>query len=582
MLDKLPTHWIHRIAQTARTPTAIQFMLAARAPRRHQTKQLRELVSRNAQTEFGRAHGFSEIKDFDAYRAKVPLMSSKALRPWVERMQRGESRLLTVEDPVFYGRSTGTSGTPKEIPINDTYRADFQRSVMTAMWFCYWRVPEAFSKKLLYFVADRCVDKTALGIEIGNISGYNFTKMPEQVRSIYAWPYELVEVQDLPTRTYLALHIAVLEEVSLIAGIFPTGVLLVLRALETQAADLALHIGQGTYPDWLELTDEQRSFFSKYLRKDPEVAARMQRVADAPIDQKVSIALPDLRAIFCWKSSTAGLYIPELQERVGPNVEIFDTVYSATEGWCSVPVGEDEDGGPVALTSHIYEFIEEDVVDAVDADVEKLQGVETRLVDELIDGERYYIVVTTSAGLYRYFLGDLLEVCGHWRGLPRIKFVRKYGASYNLVGEKLEESHVNDAMKEALAEVSARAVWFAMLPVFGDEPRYDVFIEFGDEQEDPERLARFARALHVHLERVNFSWEEFTVVGTLEPMKVSQVKHGTYDDYLARWEASGRSLGQLKISHLLTDPDKLPCVPERDVVLDVVVDVDGIERSGSR
>jgi hypothetical protein len=565
MLDKLPPVWSHRIAQLLRTPPAVEYLLAARDPRRDQTRRLLALLRANQDTEFGRAHRFSEIKGFDDLRKNVPLMSAATLRPWVERLQRGDKNLLTAEEPIFFARSSGTSGAPKEIPIHDTYRADFQRSVMVGLWFCFWNTPEAFQHKLLYLVAPGCLDHTPTGLEIGNISGYNFNRMPAQVRAIYAWPYELVELQDMDTRTYLSWHIAIQERVSLIAGIFPVGVLFLLRGLDTYAAELSHHTAHGTLPDWLVMTDAQRTFFSRYLVSDAALSARMAACAAAPSDQRVALALPDLRAIYCWRASTASLYIPEIEERVGPDVRVLDTIYSATEGWCSIVLGEQEDGGPIALTSHVYEFIDEALVDDTDLKIEALRDVPTLLVDELEDGKRYYIILTTSAGLYRYLLGDIVEVCGMWRGLPRLKFVRKYGASYNLTGEKLEESHVTDAVAWALAQQGRRAVWFAMMPAFGQEPHYKLYVEFADDDVDPARLRDFAALVNQHLIKINVGWEDEIVSKTLGPIDPRQVRPGAYAAQLARWEAQGKPTGQLKATHLITDPARLPIDPLTDL-----------------
>lgn len=569
MAVKLPSRWMHRIAQLTRTPAALKFILAAKRPRREQQRRLIELLKHNQDTDFGRQHGFKEIKTFEDYRARVPLMSSDDLRGWVRRMQAGERGVLTQDEPVFYGRSTGTSGEPKEIPIHARYQADFQRSVMIAMWFCYWRAPEAFDQKLLYFVAPRHIAKTPTGVEIGNISGYNFTRMPAQVQELYAWPYELVEVEDLETKQYLALHIAVSERVSLIAGIFPLGVLMMLRALERYAPELAQHLGDGTYPDWLKLSPAQQARFGRYKRQDAALSARLTRAASAPRDQKCAIALPELRAVFCWKASSAGLYIPELQARLGPGVKIFDTVFAATEGWCSVPMGEAEDGGPLAITSHVYEFIEEELVDAAGGDLKDLSALSalpTKLVDELEDGRRYYIILTTSAGLYRYFLGDLIEVCGMWGALPRIKFVRKHGAAYNLVGEKLVEAHVSLAVSQALTTLDLRATWFSMVPVFSQEPHYELFIELDDDEQSPERLKALADAAHQALFKVSFSWEEFSVNGDLGPLKVHQVRRGAYQAQLEAWQRQGRAIGQLKASHLVSSREKLPMLSQDEVI----------------
>src|SRR5262249_39684206 len=144
-------------------------------------------------------------------------------------------------------------------------------------------------------------------------------------------------------------------------------------------------------------------------------------------------AWPALRLVYCWTGATAGLFVPELQRRLGPRVAVRDAIYAATEGWCSIPMGEDEPGGALAITSHYFEFIPEG-------------GGEPQPAWTLEDGKRYAIVVTNAAGLYRYALNDIVEVCAFHGRCPRIKFVRKTVAASNLIGEKLDESHVNLAV----------------------------------------------------------------------------------------------------------------------------------------
>src|SRR5258708_26455183 len=110
-------------------------------------------------------------------------------------------------------------------------------------------------------------------------------------------------------------------------------------------------------------------------------------------------------------------------------------------------MGAPEPGGALAITSHYFEFAPE-------------HGGEPLPAWELEDGKRYQLIVSNSAGLYRYQLFDVIEVCGFHGRCPRIGFVHKTGAASNLVGEKLEESHVNDAVASALG--AAEATFFTL------------------------------------------------------------------------------------------------------------------------
>ena len=230
---------LHLVGQATRARTAAAFAHATRDPGAAQEQRLRELMQRNADTEYGRAHGFAEITTPAAYARRVPLMTPADLEPWVARLQAGERKLLTADEPVYYVRTTGSTGNAKHVPITAAYRVEFQKTVHVALWHLYARFPRAFLGRALYFVGSRKVARAADGNDIGTMSGFNFTELPPLLRAIYAWPYELFEVGDLATRSYLALWLACLGDVSLIAGIFPAPIVYLLRDLEARAGELA-------------------------------------------------------------------------------------------------------------------------------------------------------------------------------------------------------------------------------------------------------------------------------------------------------------------------------------------------------
>ena len=121
----------------------------------------------------------------------------------------------------------------------------------------------------------------------------------------------------------------------------------------------------------------------------------------------------------CWKTSTAGSLIPRLEEAY-PQVQIRDAIYSASEGWCNVPYTDKNVGGPLAVNAHFYEFIE---VDENKPDTEP----EVKLAHELEVGKDYRILITNSAGMYRYDLGDVLQVSHYYHTHPVCTLYAKWG-----------------------------------------------------------------------------------------------------------------------------------------------------------
>ena len=526
---------LHFAGNLARTRHVRAFDAAAGDPEAAQRGRLAEIVARNRDTEYGRAH-FAQARTAEEYARAAPLLTPAALQPWVRREMEGARGVLTADAPIYYVRTTGSTGEPKHIPITPSYRDEFQRTVHVSLWHLRQRFPQAFRGRALYFVGSRRVARAPDGNDIGTMSGFNFTQMPALVRAIYAWPYPLFEVQDLRARSFLALLFATLGDPSIIAGIFPAPIVYLLRDLEQQAGPLARCLRDGALPA-LSLPEGQRSFFQRALGgRHPALARRVER----------GNAWPSLRLVYCWTTATAALYLPELERRLGPGVAVRDAIYSACEGWCSIPMGEEEPGGALALTSHFFEFLEEG------------GGDQPRFAWQLEEGRRYQIVLTTSAGLYRYALGDVVEVCGFYRRAPRIRFVRKLGAASNLAGEKLDESHVNAAVARALGTAGLEATFFTLTPLLeGDRPGYLLIIE---PQVEPGEGAfeKLRAAADRALGEASFDYGRLRAGGQLAPLAISALAPGTYARIRQAKVRDGSAEAQLKTAHLVAEASALP------------------------
>ena len=112
--------WAHQLVHWR--PLA---QLAGR-PDEAQTTVLRELLSNNADTRFGREHGFADIRDHKTFVARVPVQTYDTLRPYVEEQRlTGAAALTTGKNPLrLHSRRSGLS-----------------TSVLTAHyigWICNW------------------------------------------------------------------------------------------------------------------------------------------------------------------------------------------------------------------------------------------------------------------------------------------------------------------------------------------------------------------------------------------------------------------------------------------------------------
>jgi hypothetical protein len=167
---------------------------------------------------------------------------------------------------------------------------------------------------------------------------------------------------------------------------------------------------------------------------DPRAAANDPSIVFASIwNPTYLLALgdlqwPNLKMISCWTHAGAALAMPRLRAMY-PNVMIQSKGLLATEGVVSIPIG---DKHPLAITSHFFEFIDDDGV---------------HLAHELREGREYRVVITTGGGLYRCDLGDVVLVNGFCGATPSIEFVGRAGDVVDLCGEKLSEPFVRRAFE---------------------------------------------------------------------------------------------------------------------------------------
>ncbi len=65
----------------------------------------------------GRDHGFGEIKSYEDFKNQVPIRDYEALKPYVERVLRGEENILWKDKPEYFAKTSGTTSGTKYIPI---------------------------------------------------------------------------------------------------------------------------------------------------------------------------------------------------------------------------------------------------------------------------------------------------------------------------------------------------------------------------------------------------------------------------------------------------------------------------------
>jgi hypothetical protein len=223
-----------------------------------------------------------------------------------------------------------------------------------------------------------------------------------------------------------------------------------------------------------------------------------------------------------WTGGSMAAYIRQFPRYFG-QTPIRDIGLIASEGRMTIPVRDGTPGGVLDITSHYFEFIPESEIDCSQPSV---LGAH-----ELQEGSKYFILLTTAFGLYRYNIHDLVRVTGFFNRTPVIEFLNKGAHFANMTGEKLSEYHVTRAMSEALSEFDLSVTAYSLAPCWDDiQPYYGLFVERSDFTTTDHAL-RLAAQVDSGLRRHNIEYASKRGSRRLGPVRLELMAPGTWGEW---------------------------------------------------
>jgi hypothetical protein len=380
------------------------------------------------------------------------------------------------------------------------------------------------------------------GTPYGAISGYITRMQPAFVRRLYVLPYAVCRIKQVDVKYYMTLRYALPADVRLIATPNPSSLLLLADKMTTYAEELIHDIRRGSInPDFVPADAAPRlsTSLAPDSRRASELSAILRRTGRLlPRD-----VWPNLRVISCWKGGTMPLYLRKLPDVFG-ECAVRDLGYMASEGRGGTPLVNSGAAGVLNLTSHFFEFIPEAQHDDPNPDI--------LTCDQLESDTEYYVLFTTSGGLYRYDINDVIRVVDFYRNTPVLQFVRKGQGMTSITGEKLAESQVTAALMEVVPREGLGLQHFTACVEWGEPPRYAMYAEVEDAT-TADALQRFAQRMDETLCSLNIEYEAKRASQRLGPPVVKRVARGSYEALRQRRVAEGAPEAQLKIPHLSTN-----------------------------
>ncbi len=149
---------------------------------------------------------------------------------------------------------------------------------------------------------------------------------------------------------------------------------------------------------------------------------------------------PNLRFICCWKGGSCSLQAAALERYAQGRIPVVDGIYATAEGCLNVPDVTGEAGGPIHPGAHVIEFLPAGAEPAA----RNLLAASEIEVEGL-----YEMVISTSMGLVRYRLGDLVRCRGRLARAPVVEYIQKTGRELWLGPARLREADLVRALDRA-------------------------------------------------------------------------------------------------------------------------------------
>lgn len=291
----------HRFYQSIAS-SSTRFRALLPCARAVQWARLRTILTRNADTEFGRTHGFAGVTSPESYRERVPVGGYDDFAAYIERMGKGERGLLTADKVIALEETGGSTAGPKLIPMTDGLLDSFRRALLPWLDDLARAFPGVSHGRAYWSVSPvgRPMRMTASGVPIGLASdAAYFGELAPLIAETLVVTSETAQIRDIDRwRKETCARIEACDDLAMISVWSPTFLL-----------ELMDHVDLGGKP---------------------------------------------LEVVSCWDQASSRPWAEILRQRL-PGVRVQGKGLLATEGIVSIPL-EGLQCPVLAVDSGYYEF----------------------------------------------------------------------------------------------------------------------------------------------------------------------------------------------------------------------------------
>ena len=463
----------------------------ASKPIETQDKVFQSLIKNAKNTVFGKDHEFSKIQTYRDFKSKVPVRDYEDLRPYIERVVKGEEDILWKGKPLYFAKTSGTTSGAKYIPITKESMPTHVEAARNAiLMYIYETGNSKFVDGKMIFLQGSPILEEKNGIKLGRLSGIVAHYVPKYLQKNRMPSLETNCIEDWETKVNAIVDETANEDMTVISGI----------------------------PSWVQM------YFEKLIERK---------------GQKVGEIFKNFN-LFIFGGVNYEPYRAKFENLIGRRVDSIE-LYPASEGFFAFQDKQNESGMLLQLNSGIfYEFIEAEHF--FEKHPERITIKDVKL------GVNYVMIISTNAGLWAYNIGDTIEFTSlePYRVIVsgRIKhFISAFGE--HVIGKEVEQA-LKDAIKNTDISVNEFTVAPQINPVEG-LPYHEWFIEFENEPKDESKLIK---NLETSLQKQNSYYYDLIEGKVLRQLVITKIKKDGFQAYM---KSIGKLGGQNKIPRLSND-----------------------------
>ena len=512
---------------------------------------LKRLLQENKDTVYGRRYGFADIRGHTDYREKVPVTVFSDYDGYINRIINGDRDVLTSAPAVFFNVSSGSVGEQKYIPIVredvDKHRLYAEEAIPgivqnelphddpEELFGCIFNVGDVFMTTL--------ADGRLCGVRSG-IYLQSAMAAGELDTSVYTAPPDIMFPREITDMLYPKVRYALANEnVTAIHGVFVHRMAGLFGYIDRKFGAFIEDIRYGRVGEGFRMSDSVRKQLSGRFAPDPERADYLASIAGKDLAYGMLLKIwRKLRYIRCINGGQFSVY-GDSASRYVKGVPIHSYIYAASESGIGVSPGMGLQGEYVLLPDVCYtEFIPDESGDETD----------TLTIGEIETGKRYEIIITTLSGLYRYRLGDVVEVTGRYGEAPVIRICYRRELVMNVADERMNASQLEPAVMLFEQRTGISTLKYCFSGEMGDTlPRYVLYIEA-----PLTGVTDAGMILDECLCKFGVNYRNERIIGSLGVPDVKPLKPGSFEEYYSEFR-DGKRNDQLKPLRILTSPEQI-------------------------